>query len=92
MLVYPILMSLKKIQKKRKRVDNMEEKGIKDVRQEMDTDGDYEISFDEFKAYMMSSQNKKKKMKAAAIYIADKAVDLTVIALTAIMFIFFGYL
>ena len=91
MLVYPILMSLKKIQKKRKRVDNMEEKGIKDVRQEMDTDGDCEISFDEFKAYMMSSQNKKRKMKAAAIYIADKAVDLVVIALTAFAFIFFGF-
>ena len=94
MLVYPILTTMKKIQKKRKRVDKMEEKKemIGKVREEIDTDGDCEISFDEFKAYVMSSRNKKKKLIAAALYIGDKAVDLTVIALTAIAFIFFGYL
>ena len=92
MLVYPVLTALRKIQKKRKRVDSMSEKSMEEMRKEMDTDGDCEISFDEFKAYVMSSRNKKAKIKALALYIGDKAVDLAVISLTAVAFIFFGYI
>ena len=91
MLVYPVLTALRKLQKKRKR-NNMTEKSMEEVRKEMDTDGDCEISFDEFKAYVMSSRNKKVKMKALGLYIGDKIVDLAVIALTATAFIFFGYI
>jgi len=68
----------------------MEEKSIEEVRKEIDTDGDCEISFDEFKAYVMSSRNKKKKMQALGVYLGDKAVDFAVLALTAVAFIFFG--
>jgi hypothetical protein len=70
----------------------MDEKEIGEVRKEIDVDGDCEISFDEFKAYVMSSRNKKKKMMAVALYVGDKAVDLMVIALTAVAFIAFGYI
>ncbi len=70
----------------------MEKKSIEEVRQEMDVDGDCEISFDEFKAYVMSSRNKKEKMKALGVYVGDKAVDFVVLALTATAFIFFGFI
>lgn len=71
-------------------VDKMKSKTMKDVREGMDTDGDGEISFEEFKAYMMTRKNRQSKLKAIVTYVGDKAIDMFVVGLAIVSMYFFG--
>ena len=52
-----------------------------EIKREIDTDGDDNISFNEYKMYMLSAKNKEKKWSATKAYVKDKIVDLVVIGI-----------
>ena len=76
-----IWMALR-ILKERKRNRSCKGEIIMDeIKREIDVDGDDNISFNEYKMYMLSVKNKEKKREATKAYVKDKIVDLVVIGI-----------
>lgn len=105
-LIYVTIRFLQAVQEKRNlaRLEEMEE-DIKEermnnlrkianldlgVREEMDKDGDGNVSFEEFKAYMEKKTTQKEKLKAIGVYLGDKVIDLAVVSLAVVSMYFFG--
>ena len=79
MTIWMMALRILKERKKNRRCKG--EMIMDEIKREIDTDGHDNISFNEYKMYMLSVKNKEKKREATKAYVKDKIVDLVVIGI-----------